>query len=86
VSADGSDAQENLHELGRLLPDIFQAFAEKRQPRTEALVKGARTQGQMRVVTGGPEACRERDRKITAAWKDLKAVAAKYDGLCKEPF
>lgn len=82
-----SDNNQSIQEdLKARLPEIFQAYAEKRQPRTSALVKGARTQGQLRVVTDGPEACKLRNEKVAAAWKDLTAVAAKYDGLCREPF
>ncbi|EXJ65991.1 uncharacterized protein A1O5_10968 [Cladophialophora psammophila CBS 110553] len=80
------DGQRILAELKQRLPAIFEAYAEKRQPRTSALVKGARTQGQMRVVTAGPEACKKRNEKVASAWKDTDAVAAKYEGLCQEPF
>ena len=75
-----------LSQLEERLPGIFQTFAEKRQPRTSALVKGARTQGHLRVVTAGPDSCKERNQKVAAAWKDIEAVAAKYDSLCREPF
>ncbi|KIW86437.1 hypothetical protein Z517_01834 [Fonsecaea pedrosoi CBS 271.37] len=75
-----------LDELKERLPKIFKAFAEKRQPRTSALVKGARTQGQMRVVTAGSQACKERNKKVASAWQDTVAVSAKYEGLCREPF
>lgn len=80
------DSQGVAEDLKARLPGIFQAYAEKRQPRTSALVKGARTQGQLRVVTDGPEACETRNEKVAAAWKDLPAIAAKYDALCREPF
>ncbi|OQV09852.1 FAD binding domain-containing protein [Cladophialophora immunda] len=83
---DEDDNQRVLDELNENLPAIFEAYAEKRQPLTSALVKGARTQGQMRVVTAGPQACKERNKKVAAAWRDTAAVAAKYEALCREPF
>jgi salicylate hydroxylase len=72
--------------LDSLLPQIFKTFAEKRQPRTSALVKGARAQGAMRVVTVGTEACQRRNEQVTENWKDVNTVAARYDTLCREPF
>jgi len=87
--------------LSRLLPDlsnkgegptsetlesIFAKFAKLRQLRTAALVKGARAQGEDRVVDGGPEACAERDERLQKRWEDTAAVEAKYDYLLKEPF
>jgi len=68
------------------LASIFQAYAEKRQPRTAALVKGARAQGQQRVVTTGPEDCQARDEGVRAAWADKDAVRAKYESLLSGPF
>ncbi|EMR68801.1 hypothetical protein UCREL1_4177 [Eutypa lata UCREL1] len=79
-------------EEGKVLDDddnleqIFAAYAEKRQPRTAALVRGARAAGQKRVVTTGSRDCEARNLKVAAEWKDLDAVAAKYDNLCREPF
>ena len=57
-----------------------------RQPRTAALVKGARAQGERRVVTGGPAACEERDEILREQWKDEAALEAKFDSLLMEPF
>lgn len=68
------------------LTQIFAAFANKRQPRTAALVKGARVQGERRVVLGGPEACKERDGLIRQQWTDQAALEARYDAIMKEPF
>jgi salicylate hydroxylase len=68
------------------LTQIFAAFAEKRQPRTAALVKGARAQGERRVVVGGPAACKERDELIRQQWIDEAALEARFDALLKEPF
>ncbi|KAK5034539.1 hypothetical protein LTS07_003460 [Exophiala sideris] len=78
--------QEDFDKLGPHLVDIFQAFAYLRQPRTSALVKGARAQGQTRVVTTGPEDCRKRNDKVATGWKDVETVAAKFDALCRGPF
>ena len=64
----------------------FRTFAEKRQLRTAALVKGARTQGQRRIVTGGPIELQSRDEAIRNGWRDLEAVEQRYDELCREPF
>ena len=80
------DYGQNLATLGAPLTEIFQQFAEKRQPRTSALVKVARAQGEMPVVTTGPEDCRRRNKHVVAVWKDAPAIAAKYDALCREPF
>ena len=68
------------------LTQIFVAFANKRQPRTAALVKGARAQGELRVVVGGPEACKERDEVMRRQWTDVKMVEANFDAILKEPF
>ena len=80
------DYQESLQKLGPNLVDIFHAYAETRQPRTSTMVKGARAQGQTRVVTTGPEDCVKRDEKVATGWKDVGTIAAKYDALCREPF
>jgi salicylate hydroxylase len=74
---DGVDADE--------LKRAFKEFAEKRQPRTAALVKGARMQGEMRVAGGGEEG-RTRDERLRDGWRDLDAVKAKWDGLLRGPF
>jgi salicylate hydroxylase len=82
-----SDAyQHSLAQLQEPLTEVFHKFAETRQPRTSELVKGARAQGQTRVVTTGPEDCRRRNEKIAAGWEDVDAVAAKFDYLLREPF
>jgi salicylate hydroxylase len=69
----------------RLAETIFKPYAEKRQPRTSNLVKGARAQGERRVLVD-PELCRSRDEQIAAGWKDADGVAARYDGLLCEPY
>ena len=68
------------------LAQIFQKFALKRQPRTSKLVKGARAQGERRVVTGGSAACLERDEAVRKSWLEVEAIGAKYDNLFREPF
>jgi hypothetical protein len=50
------------------------------------LVRGARAQGENRVVDGGAEACLERDHRLRKNWQDEKAVEAKYDALFREPY
>lgn len=97
-----NQALEDCYHLGRLLPDVdsdsqatltsqalsdvFAAFAALRQPRTAALVKGARAQGENRVVDGGPEACTARDERLRKGWADKEAVQNRFDMLLKEPF
>ena len=68
------------------LTAVFRTFAEKRQPRTAALVKGARVQGERRVVDAGPVACEERDEILRQQWNDEAVTEAKYDELLREPF
>ena len=68
------------------LSEIFSTFANLRQPRTAALVKGARTQGESRVIDGGEEACLKRDERLRKGWEDKSSVEAKYNGLFREPF
>lgn len=97
-----NQALEDCYHLSQLLPDlsvdnetrisasdlqnIFEAFARKRQPRTAALVKDARRQGEIRVCDGFVEACTERDDLIRNRWKNITAVEDNFDGLYKEPF
>ncbi|KAK9425328.1 hypothetical protein SUNI508_13129 [Seiridium unicorne] len=70
----------------RSLESIFEEYARKRQPRTSALVKGARAAGEKRVVTTGREDCEARDKRVAAEWQDTEGISAKFDNLCKEPF
>lgn len=44
------------------LEQIFAAYARKRQPRTAALVRGARAAGERRVVTSGGGDCEVRNQ------------------------
>lgn len=62
------------------LQTIFRAYAESRQPRTSALVRGARAQVEKRV-TSGAESCKRRDEAIREGWKDPVATKARYDRL-----
>lgn len=83
---DDASYGSKLFDLNNSLPNVFETYAEKRQPRTAALVKGARAQGQQRVVTTGSEDCRERNERVKAAWADTNAIRQKYDTLLREPF
>jgi salicylate hydroxylase len=78
--------EENVAKLSAPLTETFKRYADKRQPRTAALVKGARAQGNQRVVTTGPEDCRRRDERVKAAWADTEAIRQKYDALLSGPF
>ncbi|KAG0648843.1 Aurachin C monooxygenase isomerase [Hyphodiscus hymeniophilus] len=94
-----NQALEDCYHLDRLLPEFdkdealsseklieaFAAFAKLRQPRTAALVKGARAQGDSRVVKG-INASMERDDRLRKSWQDNEAITAKYDVLFREPF
>jgi salicylate hydroxylase len=77
-----SDADISVEDLQR----VFNQFSTLRQPRTAALVKGARAQGSMRVISGGIAACEERDKVLSKGWEDEAAVEVKYDSLFKETF
>ena len=81
------DYKRNLEELGSSLSeDIFRPFAEKRQPRTSILVKGARALGEKRVAVG-PEKGRERDEAVAQSYQGAaEAVVAKFEGLLSQPF
>ncbi|KIV95210.1 hypothetical protein PV10_02889 [Exophiala mesophila] len=78
--------QSDVQKLESSLVDIFRAYAEKRQPRTSVLVKGARAQGKQRVITTGPEDCKRRNQQLAKACSDEAALAATYDALLREPF
>ena len=96
----GQGANQSLEDcwhLSQLLPDsdgdlsrgrlseIFLQYAEKRQPRTAMMVKGARAQGQIRV-TFGKEACQARNEHVKKMWADKEGVRARFHQLFKEPF
>ncbi|KAL7937342.1 hypothetical protein V8C35DRAFT_179099 [Trichoderma chlorosporum] len=81
------DFTKSLETLGSTLSEsIFRPFAEKRQPRTSALVKGARAMGERRVAVG-PEKCRERDEAVAQSYEGIaETIAAKFEGLLSQPF
>lgn len=94
-----NQALEDCYHLNQQLPDcqaadtstevlrnVFANFASNRQPRTAALVQGARAQGELRVCDGDEDACKERDNVIRNRWRYVDVVEAFYDGLYKEPF
>ncbi|KAF2994081.1 hypothetical protein E8E14_001785 [Neopestalotiopsis sp. 37M] len=68
------------------LESIFKQYALQRQPRTAALVKGARAAGEKRVVTTGWKDCESRNQRVRQEWLDTVAIEARFDGLCREPF
>ena len=92
-----SQSLEDCWHLSQLLPDAsgdlsaesltaaFRRYAENRQPKNAALVKGARAQGQMRVMHG-KEACQQRNEQIKQMWADESAVRERMHPLYKEPF
>ena len=79
------DVGERREMASEELRELFGRFAERRQPRTKELVKGARLQGERRVVGGGEER-RMMDQVLRESWMDEKAVSAKWDGLLRGPF
>ena len=95
-----NQALEDCYHLDKLLPifskddgltsedlkAIFGTFARLRQPRTSALVKGARAHGETRVVDDGLATCLERDESLRKSWEEKEALEKKYDALCKEPY
>lgn len=86
LTPDSDDYETNLQMIRTSLAEsIFRPFAEKRQPRTALLIKGARVQGDKRVASG-VDAMRERDAGIVAPYKDPSVIAAKFDSLLREPF
>ncbi|KAH0494491.1 hypothetical protein TgHK011_001108 [Trichoderma gracile] len=65
---------------------VFRPFAEKRQPRTSTLVKGARALGEVRVAVGS-EKGRERDEAVAKSYEgNAAAIVVKFENLLKEPF
>lgn len=85
-----NQALEDCYHLSRLLPmggdagedalvSAFKQYAELRQPRTAALVKGARAKGKMRV-SGGAD-LESRNTAVKVSWEDEKALQAGYDAL-----
>lgn len=92
--------REDCYHLQRLLPlvagrdspissseltNVFKEFAHLRQPKTAALVVGARAQGERRVVDAGPMT-EERNEYLRQMYKDKSVWMERYDALLKEPF
>jgi salicylate hydroxylase len=67
-----------------LLSQVFLDYQDLRLPRTSELVRGARQQGEARVVEG-IDACRVRDEKIRMGSHDDVARVA-YSELLSGPF
>lgn len=86
LDTSSGDCAKEWERVSTGLPSFFKAYAEKRQPRTSALVKEARAVGERRVLAGGTALCRERDAVIAKAWSNPDIVMAKYNSLLKEPF
>ncbi len=80
------DASQGLNLTAAVLQESFARYANKRQPRTKFLVQGARKQGDFRVGGGDAPALEARYTIVTDMWKDADAFAAKYQGICQEPF
>jgi hypothetical protein len=83
------DAESYRHALTVLGPNlsdtIFKPYAERRQPRTSYLVKGARAVGEQRTAIGA-EACRLRDEMVLKRFLDEALLASRMDELLREPF
>ncbi|KAG0706056.1 hypothetical protein DFH29DRAFT_872555 [Suillus ampliporus] len=67
-----------------LLSHVFRDYQDLRLPRTSELVRGARKQGEARVVEG-IDACRARDEGIRAGFNSDAAKRAQYE-LLSGPF
>ncbi|EFY85462.1 hypothetical protein J3459_006008 [Metarhizium acridum] len=78
--------EEAVAVLGPSLSDaIFKPYAEKRQPRTSDLVRGARAVGEQRIASG-EEACMLRDESVMKKFADKGWLASRMDELLREPF
>jgi salicylate hydroxylase len=58
------------------LDEVFQNYAELRQPRTAAKVNGRKSTRQLRV-TSGEEACKRRNEMVRKMYADEAAVKAR---------
>lgn len=67
------------------LTAVFEAYTAKRLVRTSALVKGARVQGELRLVHG-VDACVARNNKVRAIWHDSGAMIKGYAAVWKGSF
>ena len=68
-----------------LLSTIFSEYEGIRIPRTAELVKGARKQGEVRVVDG-VEACLARNEMVRKMWQDDEELLEASDYLLSGPF
>ncbi|KAF6824482.1 hypothetical protein CPLU01_10839 [Colletotrichum plurivorum] len=66
------------------LTEAFKAYAEKQQPHTSLLVKGARAVGNARVAA--PEFCAQRDAAVAKSMADRPGLQAKFDFTYSRPF
>lgn len=78
------DYDENKTLSTSELQQIFKSFAEKQQPHTSILVKGARAVGNLRVAPR--ESCAQRDAAITRSMADRASLQAKFDFTHSRPF
>jgi salicylate hydroxylase len=88
---------EDCWHLSQLLPDCkgnlstaelveaFKRYSDKRQARTSMLVKGARAQGELRVMAGEEE-CRQRNQKVRDMFANDRVIVAGLHNLYSEPF
>jgi salicylate hydroxylase len=67
------------------LAKAFEAYTNKRLARTSALVRGARVQGEIRLVHG-VDACIARNNKVRAIWQDQGAMVQGYAAVWKGSF
>lgn len=59
------------------LTQIFSHLTRIRQPRTSALVQGARAQGELRLMHGEAK-CKIRNDKVRMLWRDEGAMVEGY--------
>ena len=67
------------------LAKTFETYTNKRLGRTSALVRGARVQGEIRLVHG-VDACIVRNNKVRAMWHDEGAMVQGYAAVWKGTF
>ena len=67
------------------LANAFEAYTDKRLERSSVLVRGARVQGEIRLVHG-VDACTVRNNKVRAMWRDQGAMVQGYAAVWKGSF
>ncbi|KAJ7853820.1 monooxygenase FAD-binding protein [Mycena olivaceomarginata] len=77
----GANLAAQLTRLNKTLPAIFQKYAEKRQPITVALVKGARAQSLVRTALDWEA----RDERLKTRWETGEAKR-RMEEINSEPF